>query len=134
MVNTQKKAISPVVATALLLVVAVVAVVGFQTWFNTYQSENFAKLNEQTAAGSAINFQLLTNNTVFLKNTGYEGTVRVQVGTCDEVSQSWATPSNTGGDLENLSITNCGTMTQGSSKSIRVFTDSEVYSFTGTVQ
>ena len=53
MVNTQKKAISPVVATALLLVVAVVAVVGFQTWFNTYQSENFAKLNEQTAAGSA---------------------------------------------------------------------------------
>ena len=33
-----KKAISPVVATALLLVVAVVAVVGFQTWFNTYQT------------------------------------------------------------------------------------------------
>jgi len=32
-----KKGISPVVATALLLVVAVVAVVGFQTWFSSYQ-------------------------------------------------------------------------------------------------
>jgi len=30
-----KKSLSPVVATVLLLVVAVVAVVGFNTWYNT---------------------------------------------------------------------------------------------------
>lgn len=34
--NLKKKAISPVVATALLLVVAVVSVVGFSGWFETF--------------------------------------------------------------------------------------------------
>ena len=33
-----RKSISPVVATALLLVVAVVAVTSFQSWFTTFQS------------------------------------------------------------------------------------------------
>lgn len=48
-----KKAISPVVATALLLVVAVVAVVGFQGWYTNYQSDILAKTNDQTSASAA---------------------------------------------------------------------------------
>ena len=36
MVYKSNKAISPVVATALFLIVAVLAVVGFQGWFQTY--------------------------------------------------------------------------------------------------
>jgi flagellin-like protein len=34
-----KKGITPVVATALILVVAVVAVVGFSGWFSTFSSQ-----------------------------------------------------------------------------------------------
>lgn len=133
MVNTQRKAISPVVATALLLVVAVVAVVGFQTWFNTYQSENFAKLNEQTATGSAINFQLLENDTIYLTNSGYSGTVfNVTVEGCNEVDAS----SSLGDGLIEIDLSgaSCSGMTDGASKSIRVRTDDLIYPFTGTIQ
>lgn len=43
------KAISPVVAVALLLVVTVSAAVGFQTWYNTYSSEILTEIeNEDT--------------------------------------------------------------------------------------
>ena len=38
MILSNKKVISPVVATALLLVVAVMAVVGFSGWFSSFQS------------------------------------------------------------------------------------------------
>ncbi len=75
MVYKNKKAISPVVATALLLVVAVVAVVGFQTWFNTYQSTLNVKVEEQSQGGSAITIERLEssgiggdNATVYLRN------------------------------------------------------------------
>lgn len=54
MVKNSKKAISPVVATALLLVVAVVAVVGFQTWFNTYQSGLTSDIEEQSSADLVV--------------------------------------------------------------------------------
>lgn len=130
MVNTQKKAISPVVATALLLVVAVVAVVGFQTWFNTYQSENFAKLNEQTAAGSAINFQLLTNTTLFIENTGATGDITYSVESCTDGTHTLTDGLN----QVDLTGDGCTDLTEGESKSIRILTTDKVYSFTGTVQ
>ena len=73
MVSFNKKAISPVVATALLLVVAVVAVVGFQTWFNTYQTGLTGKAESQSA--SSVNVARLEYNTsstaiIYLKGTG----------------------------------------------------------------
>ena len=54
-----KKAISPVVATALLLVVAVVAVVGFQSWFTTYQSGINVKVEQESDAGSSVTIERL---------------------------------------------------------------------------
>ncbi len=70
-----KKAISPVVATALLLVVAVVAVVGFQSWFTTYQSGINTKVEQQSNAGSVLTIERLessANGTLYLKNAGTE--------------------------------------------------------------
>jgi flagellin-like protein len=67
MVN--KKAISPVVATILLLVVAVVAVVGFQTWYQTYQSGVTADVEKKSDTGVTISVERLENNTVYLKNS-----------------------------------------------------------------
>lgn len=75
-----KKAISPVVATALLLVVAVVAVVGFQTWFNTYQSGLNVKVEQQSASGSALTIERLEasgNATIYIKNADIANDITV---------------------------------------------------------
>ena len=64
-----KKAISPVVATALLLVVAVVAVVGFQSWFTTFQSKQLTDVELQTSSGGAsINVERVQNDSVYILN------------------------------------------------------------------
>lgn len=76
-----KKAISPVVATALLLVVAVVAVVGFQTWFNTYQSGLNTKVEQQSAAGASLTIEMLENGTVYVKNTATSNVTLLSSGT-----------------------------------------------------
>ena len=66
-----KKAISPVIATALLLVVAVVAVVGFQTWFGSYSSSMFTKVETQSNEASSdgtLAINTLIGNTLYVKN------------------------------------------------------------------
>ena len=64
-----KKCISPVVATALLLVVAVVAVVGFQGWFGTY-STNILSGVESSSVNDVRTSQIETivGNSLYLKN------------------------------------------------------------------
>lgn len=64
------KAISPVVATALLLVVAVTAVVGFQTFFQTYSTSLFSKVEVQTnnAVDGNLAIETLIGNTLYVKN------------------------------------------------------------------
>ena len=87
--NRSKKALSPVVATALLIVVAVGALVGFQTWFNQYSSSLFTDV-EQSGSGDDIaeginNFQ--NGNIYFNHKTNDNVTVtQVKVGntTCDK--------------------------------------------------
>jgi len=69
-----KKAISPVVATALLLVVAVVAVVGFQSWFTTFQSKSFVDIEQKTDTGASITIERLEGNgtdmKLYIRNAG----------------------------------------------------------------
>lgn len=67
MVKSYKKAISPVVATALLLVVAVLAVVSFQTWFTSYQSGLNAQVENQS------------DNNRLLVVDGLEGTTDAEI-------------------------------------------------------
>jgi hypothetical protein len=70
-----KKAISPVVAIALILVVAVVAVVSFQTWFGSFQNTVFSdvdlKSSSATTGGGAV-LETVSGNTLYIKNTGNE--------------------------------------------------------------
>lgn len=71
MVMKSKKAISPVVATALLLVVAVLAVVSFQTWFNSYQSGLNVQVENQSSNNRPVSIEGLegtTNAVVYLRN------------------------------------------------------------------
>lgn len=63
-----KKCISPVVATALLLVVAVVAVVGFQGWFQSYSSNMFSDVEIQSANYNDIGIETIIGNTLYVKS------------------------------------------------------------------
>lgn len=63
-----KKAISPVVATALLLVVAVVAVVGFNTWFNQYQSNTLSGVEQSSQNSNSLEIDNLIGSTLYIKN------------------------------------------------------------------
>lgn len=70
-----KNAISPVVATALLLVVAVVAVVTFQSWFYTFSSNVFVDVEDRSGMGGGGNvvIESLVGETLYVKNEIYDG-------------------------------------------------------------
>lgn len=75
-----KKAISPVVATALLLVVAIVFVVGFQTWFNSYSENLEPTFWEIDKIGTSDN---LIMNCVFHVDNGFsEERLKCEVKSC----------------------------------------------------
>jgi len=64
-----KKAVTAVVATALILVVAVVSVIGFQSWFGSFSSKTFVNVeqnSDQTNSNSQI--ETLVGDTLYFKN------------------------------------------------------------------
>lgn len=63
-----KKAISPVVATALLLVVVVIAVVGFNSWFQGYSSSMFSDVEIKSSSNSELGIETLIGNTLYVKS------------------------------------------------------------------
>ena len=65
-----KKGITPVVAVALLLVVAVLAVVVFQTWFGSYSSGLFSKVETTSnyAVGNSLKIEPLVGNNLYVNN------------------------------------------------------------------
>ncbi|MFW5705142.1 MAG: hypothetical protein ACOCXG_04850 [Nanoarchaeota archaeon] len=65
-----RKSIGPVVSIALLLVVAVVAVVGFQSWFGGFSSEVFTDIEQKFQTTSQINIKGLIDSTLYLKTNG----------------------------------------------------------------
>ena len=81
---SSKKAISPVVATALLLVVAVTAVVGFQTWFNQYSSSLFTDVESQDSINS-VNIDSVVNNKLYVKVSENTTISQIKLGnkSCD---------------------------------------------------
>ena len=133
----QKKAISPVVATALLLVVAVVAVVGFQSWFTTYQSGINTKVEQQSNAGSALTIERLEGTSsvsYYVKNSATEA---VQVNSvkimndgtlkCQNTTAFNATASSvTEGSLDCSS----NNLTTASAYDVVLVTDNGVYTST----
>lgn len=127
-----KKAISPVVATALLLVVAVVAVVGFQTWFTTYQSGLNTQVEQQSSAGSAVTIERLENGTVYLRNSGTAQLTGVSIqvsptdgytGTCTEDTGN----TLNGSQVTSITLAGC-TLTQDSVYNVVVITGDGVFS------
>ena len=65
-----KKAVHPVVAVALLLVIAVVSVVGFQAWFSSFSTEVLVSVEQDTnnQIPSDIYVEDLTTTKIFIKS------------------------------------------------------------------
>jgi hypothetical protein len=56
------------VATALLLVVAVVAVVSFSGWFSTFSSQVFVDVEGETIASGTVSVEGLFGNKLYLNS------------------------------------------------------------------
>ena len=82
--TNSKKAISPVVATALLLVVAVVAVVGFQGWFNTFQSGIFTDIEQQGDISSiSTGVETIVGDTLYIRTARNLTVTKIEVDGVD---------------------------------------------------
>jgi len=63
-----KKGISPVVATALLLVVAVMSVVGFQGWFTAFSSSVFVGVESDTDSSNSVKVEDIIGDKLYLNS------------------------------------------------------------------
>ena len=68
-----KKALSPVVAVGLLLVLAVTAIVGFQTWFSSYSSSLYTTV-EKEDTNSLTSIETIANNKLYITNRDSKNT------------------------------------------------------------
>ncbi len=64
-----KKGIGPVIASSLLIVVAVVAIIGFQTWFNSYSTTLFSDVESKSSSSvSQTKIDQLLGDTLYFRN------------------------------------------------------------------
>lgn len=87
-----KKGLGPVVASALLILVAVVSVVGFQTWFGGFSSGVFSKTEVQSGNSvSGTGIDTVIGQSLYFKNAGISPInvteVKVDGTTCTSISQ-----------------------------------------------
>lgn len=83
-----KKAISPVIAVSLILIVTVVSVVGFQTWFGSFSSKVFTDVDSQSNVDKqAVAIETISGEKLYVKNSGNEEvtlmTIKINGKECD---------------------------------------------------
>ncbi|MFW5704377.1 MAG: hypothetical protein ACOCXG_00915 [Nanoarchaeota archaeon] len=112
------KAISPVVATALLLVVAVVAVVGFQNWFGSFSSEIFADVESQSL-NIIPDVSAIIGGNIYIKGSTKIQSVKINDNNC-------FVSGLTEKGMNSLPISDCGAV-EGANEVV-VITDQGIYS------
>lgn len=138
-----RKAISPVVATALLLVVAVVAVVGFQSWFATFNSGVEADIDAQTSGATEGGLSVdrvesgnsTVNSDVYIKSPSEDVTVTslsISVDGTEICSNSSEFLVSKG--LASYSIDCTGNLSIGDKADVLLITDKDIVELTKTVR
>ncbi len=116
-----KKAVHPVVAVALLLVISVLGVVGFQQWYNNYQSSLQTQAETQGSNSIQTRIQDVIGNQLYFSN-GHEDLtiidIKVNGSSCggdgnynsglQTISLDYCTSSIPSGSVEIVVITNQG--------------------------
>lgn len=122
---SSNKAISPVVATALLLVVAVVGVVGFQGWFGIYQSQLFVDTEVQSsnAVSGQLNIEGLVGDILYVVNNIKNNT---QVNTLKISGVDCTLPSNLTLGMNEIDVSSCLSQVSEIGPSVFIATDSVV--------
>ncbi len=126
--RNQRKGIGPVVASALLIVVAVVAIIGFQTWFSGYSSKIFAdseSRSQNSVSGTGVESVVL--DTIYFKNAGKKNLTitKVQVDGVVCNSSSTSVAPNT---LVSFDFSSCVTDNVNLKREVVVFTDESIFS------
>lgn len=119
-----RKAISPVVAVGLLLIVAVVAVVNFQSWFGSFSSLTYSNTEKKSEQTFDSNIETLIDTTLYIKNSNPENFTinKVKVGTVDcNISEE----INSGISEINLSVC-LSNVSGGAVQDVSIFTDSGI--------
>lgn len=117
-----KKAVHPVVAVSLILVVAVVSVVGFQSWFSDFSSSVFTDVETSSDSGSFLNIEDVVGNDLYL-NAGTDGVfvekVIVSGTVCDVSSQKFG--------ISKIDISDCLKYVNSPIVDVLVVTDSGIF-------
>jgi flagellin-like protein len=115
-----KKAISPVVATALLLVVAVVSVVGFSGWFETFSSSTFIDIETQSSGQSSVTVEGLIGEKLYLNSKSNVSISSIKINDID------CNINSSVDGLDNFNISDCIQNMSGSANII-VVTNSGIF-------
>ncbi len=111
--DLNKKGISPVVSTALLIVVAVVAVVGFSSWFGSYQSVVNSDLETKTSSSSIGGTEIIGiyNNILYFRNSYPDiiGFTNIKITGTDCVYSGSAQPNS----IAQIPFDNCSSNLKG---------------------
>lgn len=119
------RAISPVVATALLIVVAVVAVVSFQSWFGSFSSGIFTKTEVQSDTNVG-NTQIdsVIGNSLYFKNSNTENITITSVK-LNGVDCNYSGNASLG--ITEIDITNCALNLTTSMPEVVLYTENGIY-------
>lgn len=124
--NSSKKGISPIIATILLLIIGIVAVIGFQNWFQTFQSGLFVQV-EQDSPMNKINTQIkgIVGNELYFRNSYSNLTITdIKI---DGISCG-ITPSNYPNGFSEINIGNCTENITSLTPEILVLTNKGIFS------
>ncbi len=117
-----KKAIAPVVATSILIVVVVISIVGFQGWFDTFSSNLFIDVESDSSVNSFVNgIETVNNNGLYIKAGKNLSVNSVEINGIDcNVNGSYS-------GLSKIDISLCLSQISGSVADVVLVTDSGIY-------
>jgi hypothetical protein len=111
------KAVHPVVSVALLLVIAVLAVVGFQTWYDSFQTSTLVSIDQDTnnQIPSDIYVEDITTTKIFLNSHSGSSTIsnveilsQNKTRMCD-IANTFEVPTG----LSTIDVTSCSLIRGG---------------------
>jgi len=101
-----KKAVTAVVATALIIVVAVVSVIGFQSWFGAFSSKTFVNVEQNSKqADSNSQIETLVGDELYFKNNLEDNLSIKQIKVNGKICNIPITNLSLG--VESISLQNC---------------------------
>ena len=121
-----KKAVTAVVATALILVIAVVSVIGFQSWFGSFSSKTFVNVEQNSKdTDSSSQIETLIGDNLYFKNNLEENLSINQIKVNGKVCN--ISISNISLGIENINLENCTDNLTTNVADITIITDKKIF-------